>query len=165
MSRPDSAVSGGLIREEEISPLIGTPVTPPAPEEIPARKPGIIYEMSMDILKDGDDCPIRRESWDPVVVNEREFIQHIRVRVDLETGLVEDLDPQMILVYSDDGGKTWSQERKRSCGEIGEYSKLVDWWRLGVSRNRIYRLVMSDDYPWRIADAYLEAEPRGRRRG
>lgn len=119
---------------------------------------GILYNTSMDLLDD-DGCAIRRERWAPVIINERNRIFQSRLRVDLQTGISEDpdLDPQLVLQYSDDAGLTWSQELQRSVGAIGQLNKPVEFWRLGQGRSRIYRLVMSDKYPWRLADAYLLA--------
>ncbi len=64
-------------------------------------------------------------------------------------------DPQIILQYSNDGGHTWSNERWKSMGKIGEYGKRIRWNRLGSSRNRIFRILISDPAKRNIFDAYL----------
>jgi hypothetical protein len=54
-------------------------------------------------------------------------------------------DPQIRMSYSDDGGRTFSAERARSFGKIGEYNKRVVWRRLGrVPFNRVVRFTNSD---------------------
>ncbi|MCK5602183.1 hypothetical protein KAR91_09950 [Candidatus Pacearchaeota archaeon] len=54
-------------------------------------------------------------------------------------------DPQIRMSYSDDGGRTFSADRARSFGQIGEYSKRVVWRRLGrVPFNRVVRFVNTD---------------------
>lgn len=49
-------------------------------------------------------------------------------------------DPQVWLSWSNDGGKTWSNEHARSLGRIGEYKKRAIWRRMGRAHKRIYRL-------------------------
>lgn len=61
-----------------------------------------------------------------------------------------------MLQYSDDSGKTWSNERWARAGALGQYRKRVRWTRLGRSRDRIFRVVMTDPVYWVLIDAYLE---------
>jgi hypothetical protein len=61
------------------------------------------------------------------------------------------LDPQAMLSWSDDGGKTWSNEYWRSAGKIGEHRKRSRWWRLGMTwDSRIYKLSVSDTQKWDV---------------
>jgi hypothetical protein len=68
-------------------------------------------------------------------------------------------DPQINLRWSDDGGKTFSNEYSRGCGQAGQFKKRVIWRRLGRSRDRVYELSMTDPVAWRILDADLKATP------
>ncbi|HLJ26560.1 MAG TPA: hypothetical protein VKY85_07605 [Candidatus Angelobacter sp.] len=68
-------------------------------------------------------------------------------------------DPQIMLRWSDDGGKTWSNERVMNCGQAGNFRTRTIARRLGRSRDRIYEVSASDAIPWRIVDAYLQATP------
>jgi hypothetical protein len=43
-------------------------------------------------------------------------------------------------------------------GAIGEYSKKQIWGRLGMSRDRIYEISMSDPVKWVITSAFIEVE-------
>ena len=52
-------------------------------------------------------------------------------------------DPHVMLQYSDNSGKTWSNELWTSLGKVGQYSTRLSWRRLGSSRNRVYRLVIT----------------------
>lgn len=65
---------------------------------------------------------------------------------DTGTGLTtgQGSDPQAMLRYSDDAGRTWSPELWRSIGEIGDYERLVEWHRLGAFEQRIVELSVSD---------------------
>ena len=67
-------------------------------------------------------------------------------------------DPQAMLDWSDDGGHVWSNEHWASIGRIGEYTSRALWRRLGRSRNRIYRLSITDPVKRVIIGAHLESE-------
>jgi hypothetical protein len=129
---------------------------------------GNIYEMNIKYLTDMGQ-PIKRIRRAPIVSNENQRIHHNQLQVDVETGLgpIPPLldgngnprDPVMDLRWSDDSGHTWSNTYAVGCGQAGKYKTRVIWRRLGQSRNRVYEISMTDPIPWRIVDAYLEAEP------
>ena len=55
----------------------------------------------------------------------------------------ENIDPQVMLRWSDDGGHTWSSEHWRSMGAIGASQTRVIWRRLGMTnklRDRVYEI-------------------------
>lgn len=68
-------------------------------------------------------------------------------------------DPQIMLRWSDDGGKTWSDEHWQSAGQAGTFKTRAHWYRLGRSRDRVYEMVLDDPIDWRVIDAYLDADP------
>lgn len=74
------------------------------------------------------------------------------------TGLItgQGSDPQVMLQFSDDGGKTWSHEKWRSIGKIGRYKHRSIWRRLGSFRSRIFRWVISDSVAVVVLSAYGE---------
>lgn len=69
------------------------------------------------------------------------------------------VEPKLSRRFSDDGGHTWSNYLTRGAGLTGQYKKRLTWYRQGRSRNRIYEISTSDDYPWRIIDGYVKAGP------
>jgi hypothetical protein len=62
------------------------------------------------------------------------------------------------LDWSDDGGHTWSTRHYVSIGEIGEYTQRAIWRRLGRSRGRIFRIMISGAVKIVIIAAYAEIE-------
>lgn len=66
----------------------------------------------------------------------------------LETGVGtvagQGADPQIMMQYSDDGGRNWSNEMSRSLGKIGEYRTRAVWRSLGQFRQRAIRLAITD---------------------
>jgi len=67
-------------------------------------------------------------------------------------------DPQAMLQWSDDGGHTWSNEYWRSIGKIGEYKYRAKWNRLGHSRDRVFRVTVSDSVKCVILNAYADVD-------
>jgi hypothetical protein len=67
-------------------------------------------------------------------------------------------EPQLMLDWSDDNGKTWSSQRYASFGRVGQYLQRVKFHRLGQARDRIYRVSISDPVKRVILSAELEAE-------
>ncbi len=118
-----------------------------------------IYEMST-AFNDEDGEPIRRMRRAPHISNEQQWLFYSQLQVDLEVGLGlpfgQGSNPQIMLRWSDDSAKTWSNEHWQSAGEIGTYKTRAVWRRMGRSRDRIYEVVVTDPVPWRIVDAYLQ---------
>lgn len=69
----------------------------------------------------------------------------------------EALDPQIVLQLSDDGGRTWGIERPVSLGKKGDYKRIVQWRRLGLSRNRAFRVICSAPVHVALSSADLTA--------
>lgn len=69
------------------------------------------------------------------------------------------IEPQLFLRWSDDGGHTWSNYQARGAGLTGQYGTRLIWRRLGRSRNRIYEISTTDPIAWRIIDGFVLADP------
>lgn len=70
------------------------------------------------------------------------FEAYFESGVGLSTG--QGSDPQVMLRYSDDGGRTFSNELWRSLGKIGEYRARAVWRSLGQFRQRDIELKIAD---------------------
>lgn len=53
-------------------------------------------------------------------------------------------DPQVVLQHSDDGGKTFGNERWAGIGKIGEYRKRATWRRNGQFKQRNFKLTYTE---------------------
>ena len=108
----------------------------------------------------------------PHLCDERKVLFFSKFQLDLEAGLGDavgrlsdagvqesnSLDPPIMLQWSDDGGHTWSNEEWVTAGRLGQYKHRAIWRRLGRSRTRTWRVVMSEPVPWRLLDAYVDVE-------
>lgn len=118
---------------------------------------GAIYEIDTDTHdEDGSDrrweittAPINAATSGATM---HEFYLEMEMGVGLNTG--QGSDPQIMLDWSDDGGKTWSHELTRSAGKIGEYTRRAKWNRLGAFRKRIIRIACSDPVDATIVAAH-----------
>lgn len=82
------------------------------------------------------------------------FQLDLQAGVGLSTG--QGLDPLVCLRWSDNGGKTWSNEHFVSAGKVGQYARRALWRRLGYGRDRVFEVTVSDPVAWRLLDAYLQ---------
>lgn len=121
------------------------------------RSNGKVYELSTSTYTD-DSNPIRWVATTRVIQKDRKKITHRRLELHMETGIG---DGQIIMDYSDDGGKTWSNEKVREFGPIGEYGLKVKWNRLGKSRNRIYRFASSSALSRKLISGHILGEAVG----
>ena len=112
---------------------------------------GKLYEMSSDVYDD-DGETITRVLETSAVMAEGKLLFFPGLQIDFEEGTTnlqsgQGSDPQAMLQWSDDGGRTWGNEHWRSIGKVGEYRKRARWLRLGASRDRVFRLTLTDPVP------------------
>lgn len=124
------------------------------------RETGKIYDMDLSYYDDAGDPKVWERTC-PHIQDEKRRLKYGSIELDMETGVGlvtgQGSDPQIMMQYSDDGGRTYSDELWRSVGKIGEYSKRVRWSRLGSARDRVFRFTGSDPVQWQINEAYANA--------
>lgn len=95
----------------------------------------------------------------PSINRENQFIRHQRLELIFETGVGlttgQGSNPQAMLRFSDDGGRTWSNEHWRSLGAQGAYRTRSAWNRLGMARDRVYEVSVSDPVRRTLVEAHL----------
>jgi hypothetical protein len=105
--------------------------------------------------------PLVMEPTSPAVSDQNQLIRHGKLELVFEQGVGlstgQGSDPQVMLQWSDDGGRTWSNERWQPLGKIGEYRKRAIWTRLGAARDRVYRFRISDPVRRTLILATLDA--------
>jgi len=65
--------------------------------------------------------------------------------------------PQAMLRWSNDGGSTWSKEYWVTIGQLGKYKNRAIWRRLGMSRDRVFEVSITDPVNAVIIGANLKA--------
>lgn len=122
---------------------------------------GAIYAQSLTTYTD-DGNPLARIRVTPHISQDMKRIFHTSIQLDIESGVgldggVQGSDPQAMLQWSNDGGHTWSNEHWVSFGKIGQTTQRAYWQRLGRSRNRVYRVMITDPVKVVIIGATLDA--------
>lgn len=114
---------------------------------------GNLYVLDLDYFTDNGD-PISRVRACPHISDQDYKYQFFdALQIDMQTGVGltsgQGSDPKAILQWSTDGGYSWSNELWASIGRIGERRSRVKWRRLGRSRDRVFRVTITD--PVRVA--------------
>ncbi len=88
------------------------------------------------------------------------FITNFVIVFEAGVGLLagQGSNPQVMLQFSNDGGRTWSEELWRSVGAFGLYRWRAVWERLGGARDWVFRLRVSDPIKTVIIGAYANIE-------
>lgn len=97
--------------------------------------------------------------WDK---QDRKRVRHNRLQLEFNSGGADQgTNPQAMLRWSNDGGKKWIGEQFAPIGKSGETETRVIWRRLGMARDRVYEVRVSDAVNRDIVGASLQAEVVG----
>ena len=123
-----------------------------------------IYSIDASAYAEGTD-PLVSKIVTPTISNEKKRFRIVSVVLDIDSGVGlntgQGEDPQVMMRYSDDAGRTWSQELWRTMGVMGAYEARPQWNRLGQSRARVYEFSISDPVKRVITGAYQEFVSEG----
>lgn len=138
------------------------------------RATGTLYELSDTTYTDqngsGSTNTLVRERTAPHIVKPgRSAVRaiHKALRLYMEVGVGLDVvsttlgyDPQVMLRFSNDGGKSWDQDWiSVSAGKVGEYRAIAEWRQLGSTNiQRTYAVRVTDPVPWKLMEAYIDVE-------
>lgn len=119
---------------------------------------GKLFALSFDVYKDGE-YPLARIRQTPHVANNLDRVYYHLLEVDFRFGVgLEDgygSDPMAILNISDDGGLTFGPDIPTPIGKVGQYTTRAQWWRLGMSADRVFRVTVSDPVKVQMMSATL----------
>lgn len=71
---------------------------------------------------------------------------------------MDDSDHFTLIDYSKDGGRNWSNIKKRSIGKIGEYQQRIRLHRMGGGRTWVFRVVVSSPRKRDLMGAVVNVE-------
>jgi hypothetical protein len=114
---------------------------------------GNLYVLDLDYFTDNGALIPRIRSCPHISSPDykQQFFASLHVDMQAGVGLTtgQGSDPKAMLQWSTDGGYSWSNELWASIGKIGERRARVKWRRLGRSRDRVFRVTITD--PVRVA--------------
>lgn len=104
----------------------------------------IIGERILPHLNDGNERLYFKEL--ELLAENGIGIEDARSASDIANGAPEPagVTPYVMMSYSNDGARTWSNEIWRSLGKIGEFKSRVRWTQLGSAIDRVFRLKITD---------------------
>lgn len=122
---------------------------------------GAIYALDMAALTDGGDRIIRT-AISPALSAKGNRATMYGVEIELQPGVgnaqAPGNDPVVVLQYSDDGQKSWSERKVRKIGRVGEFKRRAKWGPLGQFTNRHIKIEISDPVPVVVVGAYADIE-------
>lgn len=119
---------------------------------------GKLFRLSFDSFTDGE-FPLARVRQTPHVASNLDRVFYHLLEVDFRFGVGKSVgygsDPVAILNISDDGGLTFGPDIPASIGKIGDYLVRAQWWALGMSTDRVFRVTVSDPVKVHMLSATL----------
>lgn len=119
---------------------------------------GTIYSESPNVYTDAGTAihRVRTSQHGSGQDNLRTFFERFELLIDLGPAATS-VSP--VLDYSVDGGYNFrnAQTRTTSAGVSNPRQARYIWWRQGNSRDRVFRLTMTDASAFAVIDAYYEA--------
>jgi len=103
---------------------------------------------------------LRQSCTAPSIADENRQIFHGSLELQFEQGVgtLETPDPQVMIDWSDDGGRTWSNEHWRSLGAMGAFKSRAVCRRMGRARDRVYRYAITDKVRRTLIQAIWEGD-------
>ena len=123
---------------------------------------GKLYDIDPDVY-DEDGVAIERLAIFPTFHADSDRVTISRLWLDFETGVGlatgQGSDPQIMLQWSDDGGKKYSNEHWKTLGATGAAKTRVHWRRLGQMKDkgRIFKLTKSDPTKFALVGGVVDA--------
>lgn len=122
------------------------------------RESGNIYEQKLDKYSFNGDA-IHRIRISPHMAQEKKNIAFSSFELDCETGIGlqsgQGQDPQIMMRYSNDGGRTYGNEMWKTIGAVGKYRTRVKWSRCGSARDRVWMVKYTEPTFFQINEAYI----------
>lgn len=127
---------------------------------------GRLYALDLGHYSDDGDPLVALRSSPHISGAGYNEIRYNRIALDLEAGVGtidgQGADPTLMLRWSDDGGHTWSRLKSLKMGRAGQYKRRATLDRLGMGRDRVFEVSISDPVKRVILGAAVDAVDTGR---
>ena len=127
---------------------------------------GNIYSLNLNSYTENGN-PIYRIRQSPHVSDSLNRMFYKLFEVDFQFGVglpnngsnpVSSVNPRVTLEISNDGGETWGNAIYAALGKIGQYKYRARWQRLGSSRDRVFRVTVTEPVRVVMLSAMLDVE-------
>jgi len=123
---------------------------------------GTLYRLDMDTYTDGGYAIRRIRSAQHINVERLNIIfNSLELEFEAGTGTAVELNGASALValkWSDNSGVSWSGNHPASIGKTGEYKNRSLWRRLGITRDRVFHITITEPIKIVILAAYADVE-------
>ena len=120
---------------------------------------GSLLKMTHAVF-DENGTAIKRVRSSPHVHSDRERLSFNSLEIVFKMGVGEQtgqgVDPQAMLRISKDGGRTWGAEQWQSIGKAGDFLARAKWARLGMARDWVFEVTVTDPVDAEIVSATLK---------
>ena len=122
---------------------------------------GNIYELDFSTYTDNSESFIRKRITrvvhkDGFSLSFRMIILDAEAGVGLITG--QGSDPQVMMRYSVDGGRSWSSDLWRSLGAIGQPEYKPQWCNLGMGYDWVFEFSCSDPVRFNLFNLFADID-------
>ncbi len=125
---------------------------------------GNLYAFNPQTLTDNGTQRKWLRRWRALDKTTMAAVTYRWLAIKMQTGIdvPESVQPQVVLRWSDDDGRSWSNERILPVGQLGQTVQLVKFNRLGATRrfkgsDRLFEISSADPYMTAILDAEVDA--------
>jgi hypothetical protein len=123
---------------------------------------GALYALDLNNFTDNNNPIVRRRAF-AHILNDGKRASFDRFALDMECGdgvaTNPTYKPQLTLEISDDRGRTFTQIEAQSMGAQGQYLTQMIWHRLGLARDRVFRVTWSEPVFTAIQGAWIDMTP------
>ena len=123
---------------------------------------GSLYYLSADAFTDNGLPIVREITGGHLFTSGRNKVRVRRLRIDMEGGVGDNStqgnNPTVMLQISRNGGHTWGMEQWTTIGELGHFHRRAEWRRLGISRDYVFKIRMTDPVKFVLMQAVVEAD-------
>ena len=123
---------------------------------------GNLYVLDLYTATDNGNVIVRRRAF-PHLLNDGKRATYDRLALDMECGNGLPSDPTYVplvtLEISDDRGRTFRALPMQSLGKTGEYLVQPVWHRMGLARDRVFRVTWSEAVFTSLQGAWLDVTP------
>jgi hypothetical protein len=128
---------------------------------------GNIYELDADTYQNNGTPIVRERVFRPMagetIGSPRAYLQMRLIQFAVESGVgVNDDNPQMMVSFSTDGGRTFSNERWLSLGENGDYQELIETYSNRKFKDLTVKIRYVDNTRFSLYDAAIYLRESGK---
>lgn len=119
---------------------------------------GNIYALDPNVRTDAG-APIKRQRSFPHMVDGGKRVFYRQFVADMQAGTTTSTEPFVYLDWSDDRGASFGNPIAQGFGASGEYRTSLQFQRLGMARDRVFRLTWSTDNDTALLGAWIDTMP------